>query len=216
MSILDTITSLNQEASVWASSSSDKGRKGHASDEPMQLVEEGEQDMCIVEEGDGQHDGKTLEDAEELASEVQALEVKTEDTQEQMDVGKEGLLEEMKVEEEETGTQEFIEEEKDKAASKTTGKPSEEKQDDDLLKSSQAKQKARERIKEGEVLYLFIFLVLACTQYSVTLFIITFLMIHVDMHISAWIKIVLKVTEIENLVFFALQNTFWRTRTWRA
>ncbi|KAG8003861.1 Aurora kinase B [Nibea albiflora] len=155
MSILDTITSLNQEASVWASSSTDKGRRGHASDEPMQLVEEGEQDMCVVEEGDGQHDGKALEDAEELASEVQALEVKTEDTQEQMDVGKEGLLEEMKTEEEETGTQELIEEEKDKAASKTTGKPSEEKQDDDLLKSSQAKQKARERIKEGEVLYLF-------------------------------------------------------------
>lgn len=150
MSILDTITSLNQEASVRASSSTDKGRKGHTSDEPMQLVEEGEQDMSVVEEGEGQHNGKTLEDAEELATEVQALEVKTEDTQEQMDVGKEGLLEEVKMEEEETGTQEFIEEEKDKAVSKTTGKPSEDKQDDDLLKSSQAKQKARERIKEGE------------------------------------------------------------------
>lgn len=154
MSILDTITSLNQEASVRASSGTDKGRKGQASDESMQLVEEGEQDMSGVEEGDGHYDGKTLEEAEELASEVQALEVKTEDTQEQMGLGKEGLIEEVKMEEEELGAQELTEEEKDKAASKTTGKPTEEREDDDLLKStSQAKQKARERIKEGELLY---------------------------------------------------------------
>ncbi|XP_078117531.1 biorientation of chromosomes in cell division 1-like 1 [Sander vitreus] len=145
MSILDTITSLNQEASVRASS--DKGRRGP--DEPMQLVEDGEPAMTVVEEGDSHHDGRTLEEAEELASEVQALEVKTEDTQEQMDLGKEGLIEEVKMEEEESGAQEQIGEERDKAASKTTGKPTEEKQDDDLLKStSQAKQKARERIKE--------------------------------------------------------------------
>ncbi|XP_070693208.1 biorientation of chromosomes in cell division protein 1-like 1 [Pempheris klunzingeri] len=149
MSILDTITSLNQEASVRASSATDKERKGRASDDLMQLVEEGEQDMSIVEEGDSEQDGKTPEEAEELASEVQALEVKTEDTQEQADVGKEGLIEEVKMEEEESGAQELTEEEKDKAASKTSGKPSEEKQDDDLLKcTSQAKQKARERIKE--------------------------------------------------------------------
>ncbi|KAF1384980.1 hypothetical protein PFLUV_G00125850 [Perca fluviatilis] len=145
MSILDTITSLNQEASVRASS--DKGRRGP--DEPMQLVEDGEPAMTVVEEGDSHHDGRTLEEAEELASEVQALEVKTEDTQEQMDLGKEGLIEEVKMEEEESGAQEQTGEERDKAASKTTGKPTEEKQDDDLLKStSQAKQKARERIKE--------------------------------------------------------------------
>lgn len=149
MSILDTITSLNQEASVRASS--DKGRRGP--DEPMQLVEDGEPAMTVVEEGDSHHDGRTLEEAEELASEVQALEVKTEDTQEQMDLGKEGLIEEVKMEEEESGAQEQTGEERDKAASKTTGKPTEEKQDDDLLKStSQAKQKARERIKEGELL----------------------------------------------------------------
>lgn len=149
MSILDTITSLNQEASVRASSGTDKGRKGQASDESMQVVEEGEQDMSVVEEGGSHHDGKTLEEAEELASEVQALEVKTEDTQEQMGLGKEGLIEEVKMEEEEPGAQELTEEDKDKAAGKTTGKATEERQDDDLLKStSQAKQKARERIKE--------------------------------------------------------------------
>lgn len=125
-------------------------------DEAMQLVEE-EEDMSIVEEGDGHPDGKTLEEAEELASEVQALEVKTEDTQEQMDLGKEGLIEEVKMEEEESAAQEQTEEEKDKAASKTTGKATEEKQDDDLLKStSQAKQKARERIKEGELVSPFL------------------------------------------------------------
>lgn len=150
MSILDTITSLNQEASVRASS--DKGRKGQ--DESMQLMEDGEQDMSIVGEGDSHHDGRTQEEADELASEVQALEVKTEDSQDQMDLGKEGLTEEVKMEEEESGAPEQTEEERDKAASRTTGKPSEERQDDDLLKStSQAKQKARERIKEGELLY---------------------------------------------------------------
>lgn len=154
MSILDTITSLNQEASVRASSGTDKARKGQVSDDPMQLEEEGEQDMSGVEEGDDLHDWRTLEDAEELASEVQALEVKTEDTQEHMDLGKEGLIEEVKMEEEESGVQELTEEEKEKAPIKTTGKPTEEKQDDELLKStSQAKQKARERIKEGEQLY---------------------------------------------------------------
>ncbi|XP_054453105.1 biorientation of chromosomes in cell division protein 1-like 1 [Anoplopoma fimbria] len=145
MSILDTITSLNQEASVRASS--DKGRRGQ--DEPMQLVEEGEQDMSFSDEGDSQHDGRILEEGEELAAEVQALEVKTEDTQEHMDLGKEGLIEEVKMEEDESGAQEQTEEEKERAAGQTTGKPTEEKQDDDLLKStSQAKQKARERIKE--------------------------------------------------------------------
>lgn len=143
MSILDTITSLNHEASVRAST--DRGRR----DEPM-MGEEGEQDMCIVEEGDSHHE----DEEEELASEVQALEVKTEDTQEEVDLGKEGLIEEVKMEEEESGTLEQTEEEKEKDASQTTGKPTEEKQDEDLLKSpSQDKQKARERIKEGELLY---------------------------------------------------------------
>lgn len=151
MSILETITSLNQEASVRASSVTEKGRKGQASDDPMQLMEDSE-DMSVVEEGDSHHDGKPpLEESEEakLATEVQALEVKVEDTQEQMDLGKEGLIEEVKMEEEESGAHEQTEEEKDKPVSKISGKPSEEKQDDDAVKStSQAKQKARERIKE--------------------------------------------------------------------
>lgn len=144
MSILDTITSLNQEASVRASSGTEKGQ-----DEPMELVEESEQDMDVVEEGDSH-----LEKAEEakMTSEGQMLEVKTEDTQEQIDLRKEGLIEEVKVEEE-SGGHEQKEEEKEKVIVKILGKPSEEKQDDDKLKStSQAKQKARERIKEGELL----------------------------------------------------------------
>lgn len=154
MSILDTITSLNQEASVRASSATDKGRRGQTSDELMQLVEEGEQDMSIDEEGDGHYDGRMFDEAEELASEVQALEVKTEDTQEQVDLGREGLMEEVKMEEEESRGQELTEEEKDKGAVKATGKPTEERQDEDQLKSTcQARQKARERIKEGELLY---------------------------------------------------------------
>lgn len=171
MSILDTITSLNQEASVRASSGTEKARKGQASDEPMQLVEEGEQDMNIVEEGDSYNEGRMLEEAEEtkVTSEMQAFEVKTEDTQESMDVGKEGFIEEVKMEEEESVGQEQAEEEKDNATSRTTGKPSEEKQDDEQLKStSQAKQKARERIKEGELLhrlYLFFLLELVMCRY---------------------------------------------------
>lgn len=152
MSILDTITSLNQEASVRASSSTDKGRK--APDDSMHVVEEGEEDMSIVEEGDSDQEKKTPEGAEELTSEVQALEVKTDDMQEQVDLGRDGLIEEVKMEEEESEAQEQTEDEKEKAASKTSGKPTEEKQDEDLMKStSQAKQKARERIKEGELPY---------------------------------------------------------------
>lgn len=152
MSILDTITSLNQEASVRAGSGTERGRKDQGSDEPMELVEESDQDMDIVEEGDSH-----LEEAEKVnvTSEVQALEVKAENTQEQMDLGKESLLEEVKMEEEELGSHEQKEEEKEKAVVKFLGKSAEEKQDDEQLNpTSQAKQKAKERIKEGEVLYV--------------------------------------------------------------
>ena len=174
MSILDTITSLNQEASVRASSGTEKGRKGQGYDDPMELVEESEQDMSVFEEGDSHHEGRTLEEAQEtkVVSEIQVLEVKTEDTQELMDLGRVALIEDVKMEDEESGAQEQTEEDKDNAIIQTTGKPSEEKQDDELLKStSQAKQKARERIKEGELLHsLYVFLVLeiqpACVKYS--------------------------------------------------
>ena len=155
MSILDTITSLNQEASVRASSGTEKGRRGQASDENMQLEEEGEQDMVIVEEGDSLEEGETWEESEEmkLASEIQVLEVKTEDTQDQMDLGKEGLIEEVKMEDEEAGALEQPEEEKENTANRITSKHSEEKQDNELQKSTcQAKQKAKERIKEGELI----------------------------------------------------------------
>ncbi|XP_041846363.1 biorientation of chromosomes in cell division protein 1-like 1 isoform X2 [Melanotaenia boesemani] len=152
MSILDTITSLNQEASVRASSATEKGPKGQATDDLVQLVEENVQDMNIVDEGDGSQEGKPLEETEEAKGtvEVQASEVKTEHTQEQIELDKEGSMEEIKMEEEESGAQEQTEEEKDRRTSKISGKPSEEKQDDDdaLKSTSQAKQKARERIKE--------------------------------------------------------------------
>lgn len=165
MSILDTITSLNQEASVRASSAPEKARKSQSADDFMQvMVEDSEQDMSIVEEGDSHQVVKPLEEEEEakLSAEVQALEVKTEETQEEVELGKEPLKEDVKMEDEESVAQEQIEDEKDKTASKVSGKPSEEKQDDDLLKStSKAKQKARERIKEGELqhpLFVFIFI----------------------------------------------------------
>ncbi|XP_076005169.1 biorientation of chromosomes in cell division 1-like 1 isoform X2 [Genypterus blacodes] len=151
MSILDTITSLNQEASCRASTSGEKGRKGLSSEEPMQIDEDSEQDMDLVEEEDDQHDGMLAEESEEAkpSSEAQALEVKTEEAEEQMDLLKEKFTEEVKLEDEETGVQEQSEEDKEKAASKLTGKQMEDKQDDDLVKSTcQAKQKARERIKE--------------------------------------------------------------------
>ncbi|KAM9376625.1 uncharacterized protein bod1l1 isoform 2-T2 [Pholidichthys leucotaenia] len=150
MSILDTITSLNQEASVRASTATERERKSQASNDLMQPMDESEQDMSTAEE-----DGKPPEEEEEakLAAEVQALEVKSEDTQERVDQGKEGLMEEVKMEEEESGAQEKTEDEKgnteEEKASKMTGKSSQEKQDEDEVKStSQAKQKARERIKE--------------------------------------------------------------------
>lgn len=157
MSILDTISSLNQEASV-RSNSSEKCRKIH-SDDPMQLVEENEQNMNIAEEGDSNQEVKPLEEVEE-APEPQASEDLKEDTQELMELGKEELIEDVKMEEEESGGHEQKEEEK--STSKAGGKPSEEKPDEEMVKSTnQAKQKARERIKEGELLclsfYVFIF-----------------------------------------------------------
>ncbi|TNM98978.1 hypothetical protein fugu_013542 [Takifugu bimaculatus] len=146
MSILDTITTLNQEASVRASSSTEKVRKGQTSDEPSQLqLEEGVQDMKVVEEGDSSSssDRKTEEGVQELTSEV-----KMEESQDQLDLGRESLAEEVKLEEEKSGGQEPIEEDKDKAVGKPAGKPEEEHTDDMLKSACQAKQKAKERIKE--------------------------------------------------------------------
>ncbi|MEQ2167043.1 hypothetical protein GOODEAATRI_000175 [Goodea atripinnis] len=64
MSILDTITSLNQEASVRTSLATEKGGKTQVLEEPMELVDENEQDMEVVEESDRNHEGKPLEEAE--------------------------------------------------------------------------------------------------------------------------------------------------------
>ncbi|XP_052368859.1 biorientation of chromosomes in cell division protein 1-like 1 isoform X4 [Oncorhynchus keta] len=154
MSILDTITTLNQEASSRASSSGEKGLKGGSErdqdpEESMQESEGGEQDMSLVEEGEEDQDRKTPEKEEEakLVSEAQAMEVKTEDVQEQVDCEREG----MKGEGEEVGTQEEAEERKE---GKTIGKLKDEvlNKDVDPLQSPNEKhhinQKARERLKE--------------------------------------------------------------------
>ncbi|XP_038153580.1 biorientation of chromosomes in cell division protein 1-like 1 [Cyprinodon tularosa] len=147
MSILETISSLNMEASVRTSSASEKAGKTQAGDEPMELVEESESDMEIIQDGDSNLEGTRLEDSN--AAEVQAAEVKTENLEEQMEVEKEPLKEEVKVEEEESGALEKTEEKKEKPASKLGGKASEDKSEDEAVKStSPAKQKARERIKE--------------------------------------------------------------------
>ena len=162
MSILDTITSLNQGASSWAGPSGEKGRKGLTSEEPMQPGEKGDHDMVIAEEGDHSQDGQTADEAEEakLALELQAVDIKTEESQvesskEEGEAGEVGMKEEETngEEGEKDGGQEqqAAEEEKDKAGGRT-GKSSAEKQDeDDSLKCpNQIRQKARERLKEGE------------------------------------------------------------------
>lgn len=146
MSILDTITTLNQEASVRACSSAEKVRKGQISDESTQLqVEEGAEDMNVVEEGDSSHsERKSEEGVQDLSSEV-----KMEESPDQMDLGGDGFVEEMKMEEEKSGAQETLEESRDKTLGKTTGKPEEDHGDDVMKSVYQAKQKAKEKIKEG-------------------------------------------------------------------
>ncbi|KAM6953135.1 uncharacterized protein bod1l1 [Aplochiton taeniatus] len=148
MSILDTITTLNQEATSRASSSGDKGRKGVLG-ELMQL-EDGDQEISRAEEEDESKDDRTEVDSEEteLISDIEALEVKTEDAPEQMDTSREVSTKGVKMEEEVLGSQEQAEDGKDKITSKTSVKS----KDDDLVKSPnekhQIKQKARERLKE--------------------------------------------------------------------
>lgn len=128
-----------------ASSSTEKVRKGQISDEStQQQSEEGVQDMDVVEEGDSSpNDRKTDEGAQEMS------EVKTEESQDQVDLGRESFVEEVKMEEEKSGAQEPMEEEKDKVVGKTAGKIEEEHNEDVLTSVCQAKQKAKERIKEG-------------------------------------------------------------------
>ncbi|XP_016894633.2 biorientation of chromosomes in cell division protein 1-like 1, partial [Cynoglossus semilaevis] len=152
MSILDTITSLNQEAIVRASSSTDKGRKTPAADEAMHLGEEKDEDMSVEEEGENQLEGKVLEEIVKgkETSDVQMVEVKKEDTQEQPDVGRRVLTDDVKVEDEESECHDPTKEEKDNTTSDVVPeKPLEENCDEEHLKStSQARLKARERIKE--------------------------------------------------------------------
>ncbi|RVE67546.1 hypothetical protein OJAV_G00103750 [Oryzias javanicus] len=145
MSILDTISSLNQEASVRSSSATDKGHRSLASDDAALLVDENGQDVC-VEDGDENQDRKPPQEPEEMI-EVSTSDVKVEEMGEFTEPGREGSAEEVKVEEEGDGGLEQTKEEK--PTSKTSSKPSEEKPDDEVLKSkNQAKQKAKERIKE--------------------------------------------------------------------
>ncbi|CAL8262579.1 unnamed protein product [Lota lota] len=158
MSILDTITSLNQGASSWAGPSGEKGRKGPTSEEPMQPGEKGEHDVVLAEEGDHRQDGQTMDEAEEakLALEIQAVDIKTEDSQVEFSK-EEGEAGEVKTKEEETdgeegekaGGQDQADEEKDKAGGRTGKSAAEKQDDDDSLKSpNQIRQKARERLKE--------------------------------------------------------------------
>ena len=154
MSILDTITSLNQGASSWAGPSGEKGRRGPPSEEPVQPVEKGDQDMA--EDGDPSPDGQAADEAEEakLELETQAVDIKMEESQGESSK-EEGEAGEVRTKEEEmdgeegekAGGQEQAEEEK---AGGRTGTSSAEKQDyDDSLKSpNQMRQKARERLKE--------------------------------------------------------------------
>ncbi|XP_049592100.1 biorientation of chromosomes in cell division protein 1-like 1 isoform X2 [Syngnathus scovelli] len=135
MSILDAITSLNQEANIR---STEKGRK--ALDEP---IEDGEQDMSLDEEEDRKTEEEEADQAN-LGEELRELEVTTVDAPDQMDIGKEISTDEIKMEEEEPRAEDQAEE-KLKVGVKTSGKPSEEKQDEE---NYQAKQKAKERIKE--------------------------------------------------------------------
>lgn len=152
MSILDTITTLNQEASVRATSGTDRGRKGQIGDESLHLLpEDSQQDISLFREADGPHDTKM--ETDEATPETPTLEVKQEDADEATDLCKYGVTEEVKMEEGELRTEELKEEDRDKVSGKLAGKTAEEKQDDKQLKSAtQAKQKARERIKEGESL----------------------------------------------------------------
>ncbi|XP_037117771.1 biorientation of chromosomes in cell division protein 1-like 1 isoform X11 [Syngnathus acus] len=135
MSILDAITSLNQEANIR---STEKGRK--ALDEP---VEDGEQDMSLDEEEDRKTEEEEADQAN-LGEELRELEVTTVDAPDQMDIGKEISPEEINMQEEEPRGEDQAEE-KLKVGVKTSGKPSEEKQEEE---NYQAKQKAKERIKE--------------------------------------------------------------------
>ncbi|KAL0973626.1 hypothetical protein UPYG_G00207330 [Umbra pygmaea] len=156
MSILDTITTLNQEASSRASSSGEKDHKGgsekdQAPEESIQEFEVGGQDTGLLEEGEKDQDGKTTAEDEEakLVSEVQAVEVKTEEVQVHIDSEGEGMKEE--VEEEEAGNKGHAE---DRKEIKSTGQPKDEGQnkETDPLQSPNEKhhmkQKARERLKE--------------------------------------------------------------------
>uniref|UniRef100_A0A8C8CZE6 BOD1/SHG1 domain-containing protein n=1 Tax=Oncorhynchus tshawytscha TaxID=74940 RepID=A0A8C8CZE6_ONCTS len=112
-------------------------------------VERVVREFILVEEGEEDQDRKTPEKEEEakLVSEAQAMEVKTEDEQEQVDSEREG----MKGEGEEVGTEEEAKE------GKTIGKLKDEvlNKDVDPLQSPNEKhhinQKARERLKEGEI-----------------------------------------------------------------
>lgn len=150
MSILDAITTLSQEASMRASFSSEKGHKSQLSEEPMD-IDDSEQDMSSGE-GEAQQD-KIVEytEDEKLTSKVQALEVKSENSQDQLEQSREGLKVEVKKEEDESEAHEEAtddKDDKDKSSTRTASKPSVEKQDEELKTSSQAKQKAKERMKE--------------------------------------------------------------------
>ncbi|XP_077589503.1 biorientation of chromosomes in cell division 1-like 1 [Stigmatopora nigra] len=138
MSILDTITSLNQEANVKAPEKECK-----PSDE------DGEPDANMEVEDDVKTEE---EDVDRVKPQTEESEAIVDDPLDAVDVRKEIDAEEVKVkneeeekEKEEEPKSEGEAEEKPKVIPKTSGKHSEEKLEED---GCQAKQKAKERIKE--------------------------------------------------------------------
>ncbi|XP_077466055.1 biorientation of chromosomes in cell division 1-like 1 isoform X2 [Stigmatopora argus] len=138
MSILDTITSLNLEVNVKAP---EKECKPSDEDSERDAILAVEDDVKTEEEEDGDRAKPQSEESEAMADEPSDA----------ADVKKEIDAEEVKVEDEEDEKKEEEPrsegeaEEKAKVTPKTSGKHSEEKPEED---GCQAKQKAKERIKE--------------------------------------------------------------------
>ncbi|KAL2088722.1 hypothetical protein ACEWY4_015621 [Coilia grayii] len=177
MSILDTISSLNQEASTRTGR--EKGQKGElggedpllkdaeeavlkAAEEAALTAEEvevmngstGEQDMSLEEEEKSEgldkqpEEGQQEEGEKAVPDTVSSMELKTEDMSEEMDIDQESS-EERK--EDQTKEEKGVKEEEDKDRN-MSGSPSQTTEDQDTSKTSNEKQrirqKARERLKE--------------------------------------------------------------------
>lgn len=179
MSILDTISSLNQEAS--SRTDVEKNQRGDPASEELRAADEavlkdteeavlngsvGEQDMSLVEEEEeeeGVAAEKQAEEDEKAAADVSSSEIKTEDMSEEMDIDRESEGQDVKAEEEDradqAGEEREVKEEdgKDKSRSRSPAKVGEETPSKELDASKsinekqRIRQKARERLKEGRI-----------------------------------------------------------------